>query len=545
MRKLSLLFVILLSSFIIAQNGKGIESDNIYPVVYDPVVITPTLLPETVIGTFYPAGTYASMPDSGWGGAAAWLGDTLYHAFSNNVGGGTNRFFKYTLNGSWTESTLPEIKAGSSLTAANGKLYLIGGGATVTAGSNTTYEYNPATGDWSAKAIMPAALSGHGTVNWGDSVLIVVGGPWSGSGTNLNVHYYRINTDTWGTITGSLPAGQGRRSFAMGLAGGNKIVIAAGFNTAFLSTAWVGTIGADASQITWAAAPNLPIYYPGLSRPGGVGFDNTFIVACGERGGVTGHSDSAYVFDVNSNSWIGVINGKSFPASNLFNVTTAKNVGGFINLFITGGTSIVGGTTFIKNNLEVATTTIPVIPVELSSFTYSVTGNDVQLIWSTASELNNSGFEIQKSTGTSEYKTIGFIAGNGTTTNTSNYSFVDKDVTGKTYYRLKQIDFDGSFEFSNAIEVDVDMPSAYVLHQNYPNPFNPSTSIKYQIPVTMEVSLKVYDVMGNEVSELVNGVQDAGMHLVQFDASKLSSGVYFYTLKTGEFTQSKRMLLVK
>ena len=207
------------------------------------------------------------------------------------------------------------------------------------------------------------------------------------------------------------------------------------------------------------------------------------------------------------------------------------------------------------------------IPVELTSFTASVVDGNVVLNWITATELNNSGFEIQKgitlrlSAQREEWESIGFVNGNGTSTETHTYSFADQNpVAGKSYYRLKQIDFDGSFEYSNIVEVDFSLPIEFSLEQNYPNPFNPSTTIRYSIPSVfsttgsnLNVVLKVYDVLGNEIAELVNEEKPAGNYEVNFDASKLSSGVYFYQLQASDpetisgqgFVETKKMILIR
>ena len=188
-----------------------------------------------------------------------------------------------------------------------------------------------------------------------------------------------------------------------------------------------------------------------------------------------------------------------------------------------------------------------IVPVELVSFSASVSANVVTLSWSTATELNNRGFEIERSSDKIDWRTNGFKEGNGTTSEPQNYSFNDdlSDITSdRLYYRLKQLDFNGSFEYSNTIEVVVP-PSEFLLSQNYPNPFNPSTTISYQLPVNSFVSLKVYNVLGNEVASLVNEQKQAGEHEIEFNASGLGSGVYFYTLKAGNFIQSKKMLLLK
>ncbi len=193
------------------------------------------------------------------------------------------------------------------------------------------------------------------------------------------------------------------------------------------------------------------------------------------------------------------------------------------------------------------TDTTGIIPVELLSFSASVAANVVTLNWSTATELNNFGFEIERSSDKTNWRTIGFKEGKGTTSEPQQYSYSDKlsDITSsRLYYRLKQLDYNGSFEYSEIVEVEI-APSVFSLSQNYPNPFNPSTTINYQIPELSFVTIKVYDVLGNEVAALVNEQKPAGKYEVGFNASELVSGVYFYTLSAGEFVQSKRMLLLK
>jgi hypothetical protein len=186
-----------------------------------------------------------------------------------------------------------------------------------------------------------------------------------------------------------------------------------------------------------------------------------------------------------------------------------------------------------------------VIPVELTSFSALVTGNDVKLLWETASELNNSGFSIERKYSNSEYLEVGFVPGFGTTTEPKSYSFVDSKLEGGSYtYRLKQIDFDGSFTYSNEIEVEVAAPATFSLDQNYPNPFNPSTTISFTIPKSF-VTLKVFDVLGNEVATLANEEKPAGTYQVSFDASLLSSGVYLYKIQAGDIVQTRKMLLLK
>jgi hypothetical protein len=189
------------------------------------------------------------------------------------------------------------------------------------------------------------------------------------------------------------------------------------------------------------------------------------------------------------------------------------------------------------------------LPVELMSFSATNTNDGVLLSWQTASERNNAGFEVQRRTekrgASGEWQVLGFVRGAGTTTERQSYSFLDRTATGNVQYRLKQIDFDGQFEYSNIIEINAGLPKTFVLEQNYPNPFNPTTVMSYQLPVASEVSLKLFDVLGKEVATLVNERQEAGAYNYTLNASNLSSGVYFYRLQAGNFVQTKKMMLVK
>jgi hypothetical protein len=187
------------------------------------------------------------------------------------------------------------------------------------------------------------------------------------------------------------------------------------------------------------------------------------------------------------------------------------------------------------------------IPVELTSFTGNVNNlGQVILNWETATEINNQGFEIERRTETSEYRTVGFVEGNGTISEPRSYVYTDITAeNGINYYRLKQIDFNGTYEYSSEIEVDVNGPLTFDLAQNYPNPFNPSTSIKYSVSESGNIRLSVFNIVGEEVAVLVDGFSQAGFYEVTFDASNLSTGVYLYKLQSANSVQTKKMMLLK
>ena len=187
-----------------------------------------------------------------------------------------------------------------------------------------------------------------------------------------------------------------------------------------------------------------------------------------------------------------------------------------------------------------------VIPVELVSFTATSNGKEVILNWSTATELNNLGFEVQRKFGSNDFVTVGSVKGQGTTTSPNHYSFLDKLIDGgKYFYRLKQIDFDGTFEYSDVVEVEVRILDKFTLEQNYPNPFNPTTTIGFGIQNKSNVKITILNAIGEEVAVVLNEEKESGFHTVDFNAASLPSGVYFCRLQAGSFLQTRKMILLK
>ena len=186
------------------------------------------------------------------------------------------------------------------------------------------------------------------------------------------------------------------------------------------------------------------------------------------------------------------------------------------------------------------------LPVEFIAFNAFTEGISVNLSWTTATEINNHGFEVQrKITEDTEWITRGFVKGEGTSTEKHNYSFVEQNVPEGNYaYRLKQVDYSGIFSYSDIIEVNVGV-SRFYLTQNYPNPFNPVTTIKYSLPQAGYVALKVFNTIGEEVATLASNIKEAGSYEVEFDASALNSGVYYYRLESGGFSITNKMILIK
>jgi len=186
------------------------------------------------------------------------------------------------------------------------------------------------------------------------------------------------------------------------------------------------------------------------------------------------------------------------------------------------------------------------VPVELTSFAASSKNNEVELSWTTATETNNQGFQVERMNAGGTFEQVGYVAGFGTTTEPKAYSFTDSKLEAGNYtYRLKQVDFDGSYEYSDEVNVVVELPLEYALEQNYPNPFNPSTTIKYSIPEDGFVKLAIYNMLGEEVASIVSNVQKAGRYEVNFNANGLASGVYVYRIEAANFTASKKLMLMK
>jgi hypothetical protein len=218
--------------------------------------------------------------------------------------------------------------------------------------------------------------------------------------------------------------------------------------------------------------------------------------------------------------------------------------------------SIEGPVTFYTYIVDKLLDAGGALPVELASFTAAIDKRDVHLNWKTASELNNSGFEIERSYKSDEnvyedWVELGFVQGNGTTAEARDYSFTDRGLnTGKYKYRLKQVDYNGNFEYFNLSgEVSVGIPDKYDLSQNYPNPFNPATKINFDLPFDSRVTMKIFDITGRELKTLANEIFEAGYYTITFNAVNIASGVYFYRIiaegGNQQYVMTKKMILLR
>ncbi len=209
-----------------------------------------------------------------------------------------------------------------------------------------------------------------------------------------------------------------------------------------------------------------------------------------------------------------------------------------------------------------AATDSPPLPVELVYFYGLETGDSISLFWGTATEINNYGFQVQRGfEDSTNFVTIGFVFGHGTSYSPKTYTFGDTSVldAGRYYYRLKQIDNDGGFKYSWIINVgflitsvkveSINVPSEFNLSQNFPNPFNPTTKIKFSIPASKSeltrTTLKVFDITGRLAANILDDELYPGIYSVEFNGTGLASGIYIYRLSIGGRSLSRKMLLLK
>jgi hypothetical protein len=265
----------------------------------------------------------------------------------------------------------------------------------------------------------------------------------------------------------------------------------------------------------------------------------TYYIAGIHWGDAEGWSTSSYAPGTPSDIELGNFDNYHFNSTVAGNLYTTRNALTNISNW-TGGNSYAGYQELTGNIGDNA------LPVELTTFNGQILNNVVLLNWETSTEVRNYGFDVEKSNDGINFSTLGFVQGNGNSNSTKYYSFEDNSPeTGINYYRLKQIDTDGSFEYSKIISANLNIPTEFTLSQNYPNPFNPATTIDFTLPSNTFVSLKVYDLLGNQTALLINEQKEAGSYSLQFDGTNLASGNYIYVINAGGKVITKKMTLLK
>lgn len=300
----------------------------------------------------------------------------------------------------------------------------------------------------------------------------------------------------------------------------------------------------------YTGAPGFPTGFPG-----------SFSLIGSDSVGISSQSLSLYIFNVNGTVPAGeqlvveIFTPDGQTANNSFFIGS-NSAGQSAPSYVAAsdcGVSIptdVASIGFPGMHIVMSVIGTDVVPVELTSFSAFVKSNAVELKWNTASETNNQGFEVERNSGNG-FVTIGFVGGSGTTTEIKNYNFIDKNINKGIYsYRLKQIDFDGTFEYLKVINVEVTAPVEFGLEQNFPNPFNPSTNISFSLAVDSKVKIYIYNLLGQQIAALFDSELTAGRHDISFDAGNLNSGVYFYKIEANgidgqSFVSTKKMILTK
>ncbi len=242
-------------------------------------------------------------------------------------------------------------------------------------------------------------------------------------------------------------------------------------------------------------------------------------------------------------------------------ITFNENVNVEIEYCIKPTDNITGGETYYFKLVSITTNENPVeniaslfadvsLPVELATFSGKIIEKNIVLFWETATEKNNYGFEVERNTASNNeensWEKIGFVAGNGNSNSVKSYSFTDSSPReGKGTYRLKQIDLDGKYKYSKEIEVEYSGAKGFALEQNYPNPFNPTTKISYNMAKRGNVTIKIFNSIGEEVRELVNMTKEVGNYSVEFNAGDLPSGTYFCVMNTAGYRKTNKLILIK
>jgi hypothetical protein len=463
---------------------------------------------------------------------AGVIGDYLYIHTSQSLNSLAIALYLPTMT--WVASTsclYPSFN--NAYCVANGELYKLSG-----SGFEKFTPAGDGTGTWTSLTNGPSTITNaQNSMTWDGGSYIYVQSSSSSSPYTSYLQRYHITNGTWEARTGSTYP---RRYAGMTYLNGFIYMIGG-----LLSDGSPANICQkyDVATDTWSQIASAPEVLNFTKWT--VTNDGYYVYLVGSGGGYSSWplSDKVYYYDPVADIWTFE---STLPAPR--GLAMGLFVPGYFKMFLGGGNDGTGGTAYQNDCWE--GTGGPYIPVELASLTAEASGNNVLLSWMTATETNNSHFAVERSADNKSFTQIGSVKGFGTTTTPQYYTFKDENLSaGNYFYRLKQFDIDGKFRYSQIVETQI-APAGFSLEQNYPNPFNPSTKIKFSIPQNpvsgfTNVTLKIYDMLGNEIAVLVNESKPSGIYEISFDASVLSSGIYFYKLQAGAMSEIRKMTLLR
>ena len=434
----------------------------------------------------------------------------------------------------WVASTPPTAPGyNSAFCVANGEIYKLSGTGSV----NAFEKFTPTSGGlgtWTTLTGGPTnVMNAQNSMVFDGSSDIYVSSADYSTPTSSFLAKYNIQAGTWQSLTGS----PSPKRYAGMAAIEGKIYLIGGLVPSGVDPQVCQRFDPATNQWSNIAPIPEPINFAKWT----VSTDGRYLFVITSGGGYSTYpaSDNIYYYDPVSNQW-----GLDCVAPQSRGLAIGHYLTGYQKLFFGGGNTGGSGTNFQTDCWE--GTGGVYVPVEFTAFSVNLIDDKALLSWTTASETNNYGFHIEKKNEDGVFASIGFVQGAGNSTTESYYSFTDYNILdGKSYYRLKQVDYDGSLNYSNIIMFEGKLPVEFNLTQNYPNPFNPTTAISYSVANKSTVQLKVYNMLGAEVATLVNEVKEAGKYNVTFDASELTSGVYLYKLTDGNSVSVKKLMLLK
>ena len=464
--------------------------------------------------------------------ASGVIGDYLYVFCSQGATGLAVALHLPTRT--WTASTVPSaLGYNAASCVANGELYKLSG----TGSTNVFEKFTPTSnglGTWTSLTPGPSnVMNAQNAIAFDGSNYIYAYSADYSTPAAAFLARYNISAGTWENLNGS-PHPKRYPGF---VAVDGKLYVIGGLVPAGVDPQVCQKY--DPATSTWSTIAPVPeaINFAKWSTT----TDGKLIYLLGSGGGYSTYpgSSNVYYYDPQSDSWYA--DGHT-PAER--GLPVGVYLTGFNRTFFGGGNAGGSGTNFQADCWEGDNPIL--IPVELTSFSASLNNNMVILSWETATEKNNHYFEVQRSSDNISFTTIGNVQGKGNSVVSQAYSFSDvSPLNGISYYRLKQVDFSGEFDYSAVAEVNVGDPLSFELRQNYPNPFNPSTDISYSLPAASKVSLRVFDPLGREAALLIDEFQEAGNYLATFNSHGLSSGIYFCRITAGDFVKTIKMNLLK